>query len=383
MAQPRRALTAAALASAVTLAAPTLRAQRWPEVSLVTMGPGDDVFSRFGHAALCVRDAAEPAGRCYNYGTADFDAPVAFTWSVLRGRGRFWVSVTPEPEMLDLYGPGSDRDVWSQELPLSYAARVALASRLAWDALPEHRDFIYHHYRDNCATRLRDHLDAVTAGALRRRGARPFGHPWRTPTRAGFASDARFVLAADLALGRALDRPMTTWEAMFLPDVLRAEARHTWQVPPVARCRRMGTMTAGDPGAGQRLLVHVAGALGALSALASWRLGPRGRRAARVALAGLLGVAALALWTLAAVSPLPELRVNECLLLLAPTDFVLATGDEARATRYARLRVLGVLAVLALWAAGLLVQPLGWVAAAVLAALGPWALGRRERATSP
>jgi hypothetical protein len=176
---------------------------------------------------------------------------------------------------------------------------------------------------------------------------------------------------------------MTTWEAMFLPDVLRAEARHTWQVPPVARCRRMGTMTAGDPGAGQRLLVHVAGALGALSALASWRLGPRGRRAARVALAGLLGVAALALWTLAAVSPLPELRVNECLLLLAPTDFVLATGDEARATRYARLRVLGVLAVLALWAAGLLVQPLGWVAAAVLAALGPWALGRRERATSP
>ncbi len=211
MAQPRRALTAAALASAVTLAAPTLRAQRWPEVSLVTMGPGDDVFSRFGHAALCVRDAAEPAGRCYNYGTADFDAPVAFTWSVLRGRGRFWVSVTPEPEMLDLYGPGSDRDVWSQELPLPYAARVALASRLAWDALPAHRDFIYHHYRDNCATRLRDHLDAVTAGALRRRGARPFGHAWRTPTRAGFASDALFVLGSDLALGRVLDRPMSTW----------------------------------------------------------------------------------------------------------------------------------------------------------------------------
>lgn len=383
MAQPRRALTAAALASAVTLAAPTLRAQRWPEVSLVTMGPGDDVFSRFGHAALCVRDAAEPAGRCYNYGTADFDAPVAFTWSVLRGRGRFWVSVTPEPEMLDLYGPGSDRDVWSQELPLPYAARVALASRLAWDALPAHRDFIYHHYRDNCATRLRDHLDAVTAGALRRRGARPFGHAWRTPTRAGFASDALFVLGSDLALGRALDRPMSTWEAMFLPDVLRAEAHHTWQVAPVVRCRRMGTVTAGDPWAGQRVLGSLAGALGALSAAASWRLGARGRRAARVTVAGLLGVTALTLWTLAAVSPLPELRVNECLLLLTPTDLVLATGDEARATRYARLRVLGVLAVLAVWAAGLLVQPLGWVAAAVLAALGPWALGRRERATSP
>ncbi len=375
MAQPRRALIALGLGASLAASAPrAVGAQTAPEVVLVTMGPGDDVFSRFGHAALCVRDPADPAGRCYNYGTADFSTPGPLTWAVLRGRGRFWVSEAPEAWMVQRYGPDEDRDVWVQALPLPPAARTELARRLAWDALPAHRHFVYHHYRDNCTTRLRDHIDAVSHGALRRVGGRPFGQTWRTPTRQGFATAPALLAVSDLALGRALDRPMSTWEAMFLPEVLRAEVRRALDGRPEARWRRQAQVPPGDPSAGQRIVASLAGLLGALSAALSWRVGPPGRRWARGALGGLLGAAGAALWGLAAVSALPELRINECLLFLTPTDFYLGVADEAKAARYARARVAGALGVLGLWAAGILMQPLGWVGALVIAALVPWAM---------
>ena len=44
-------------------------------VDLYTFGPGEDVFSKFGHAAICVFDEEGLGGRCFNYGTADFSTP--------------------------------------------------------------------------------------------------------------------------------------------------------------------------------------------------------------------------------------------------------------------------------------------------------------------
>src|SRR5947207_2198338 len=98
-------------------------------VELYTMGPGDDLFSAFGHAAICVRDARSPAGRCYNYGTADFRTPVPLTFHFIRGRARFWVSVIDLPRLLWLYR-GADRTVYRQRLPLPPAQADALAAAL-------------------------------------------------------------------------------------------------------------------------------------------------------------------------------------------------------------------------------------------------------------
>jgi hypothetical protein len=94
-----------------------------------------------------VRDTLTPQGRCYNYGTAEFDSFQALLWDVLRGRARFWVSVSDEPQMIAQYARVEDRTVWRQVLPYPVAARRRLAARLALDALPEHRFYVYHHYR--------------------------------------------------------------------------------------------------------------------------------------------------------------------------------------------------------------------------------------------
>src|SRR5262245_47152485 len=85
-----RAVTKALAICVLLLGASSARASAPPVVELYTMGPGDELFSAFGHAAVCVLDERTPAGRCYNYGTADFRTPLPLTWNFVRGRARFW-----------------------------------------------------------------------------------------------------------------------------------------------------------------------------------------------------------------------------------------------------------------------------------------------------
>lgn len=111
------------------------------------MGPGDDLFSRFGHAAICITDEESPLGRCYNYGTADFSTPGPLTWGVLRGNGQFWVSVSSLPRMLALYQL-EDRTVYRQRLPLSPTQAESIARELHKADRPEHTLYNYRHFDD-------------------------------------------------------------------------------------------------------------------------------------------------------------------------------------------------------------------------------------------
>ncbi len=365
------------VASALTLVAPPARAQRDAvSVELYTMCPGRDVFSRYGHAALCVRDGESPDGRCYNYGTTDFSTPVPLTWNVLRGRARFWVSVSPLDRMLDWYGPrGEDRTVWRQSVTLSPEAVEALERRLRDDLRPGSREYVYHHFLDNCTTRLRDHLDAVTRGSLRR-GTEQRGHgaTWRTLVLEGLAGSDALLVAGELLLGRPLDREPTRWQAMFLPAVLRSEVTRALGAPPVALHQRPDAPPSGSPFAGRRLIAVAALALAALSA-------PRiTRRFALVVGSVTAGLAAALVWTLSLASSLPELSQNHLLAVLLPTDLALPFLSAPRRVLYARVRLAMALAASAASALGLSPQPLVAPALFVAALMAPSAF---EAAPSP
>lgn len=347
-----RRIACTLLAALVVAAAGRARAEA-PTIELVTMGPGDDAFSRFGHAALCVSRGAR-AARCFNYGTTDFSTPGPLTWAFLRGRARFWLSTVPRPVMLEAYA-ADERTVYSQVLPLDERAARELARRVAADLAPEHRTYLYHHFRDNCSTRLRDHVDAVTGGALREGADRPFGRTYREVVREGFAFDGTLLVLSEVVPGRALDRRPTIWEAMFLPDVLRTEVTRRLGARPVTVVRRRAALPGGDARGGRVALAGGGLGLGAL-AIATGRTR---RRRASAALVGVpLGLLGLALLALAVASTLPELRYNELLAVLWPTDLALPALAAPLARRYVRVR-LAALAIAALASiAGLFAQPL-------------------------
>ena len=322
----------------VAVAAPVAAA---PHVDLYTMGPGDELFSTFGHAALCVRDG-ERGDRCYNFGTADFSTPLPLTWDFVRGRARFWVSAIDEATMLAFY-VRSDRTVYRQTLPVGDATAIRLARALDEATDERVKYYRYHHFHDNCTTRLRDLIDDATLGQLR--GDEPGrGRSFRDFARQGFAGSWPLLLGADLLLGRPADRQATVYEAMFLPDELRAEVqRRLGAVPEVIHTRRrplpVGATWSGDLAA---LLLGLA--LAALI-LAGARL--RRPRLGALLPGLLLGLLGVIVTLLAGASTFPELRESESLLIFWPADLLLPLLPPPWRRRYASLR-LALLALLAL-----------------------------------
>jgi hypothetical protein len=350
-----------------------------PVVELYTMGVGEALFERFGHAAICLRWPRSPGlDQCFNYGTADFQTPGPLTWGFLRGRADFWVSVVTPAEMMAYY-EALDRTVWRQELRLTGRETAAVVGRLRHDTRPENRHFTYNHFRDNCATRLRDLLDEATGGQLRARTGSPVAGPtYRGEVRRGFAEEDWLLLVSDLVLGRAVDVEPTRWQMMFLPAALRREVRGRFDAEPVAVFERRGRQISADPGWGGRGWLLALALLLAAPIVLAWRA-DRWPRAA-VAPAGVtLGVVGLIPWALAVVSVLPELRWNEALLVFVPLDLGLPLVPERWRAGYARVRVGGLVLVAALLAAGVLRQPL-WAALPVaLLPLAAAALPRRAR----
>jgi hypothetical protein len=340
-----------------------------PIVELYTMGQGDDMFEKFGHAALCIRFPRQPRRtRCYNYGSTDFDSVVPLFWGFLRGRSLFWVSVSTRARMLQYYRE-SDRSIWRQVIELPPERATELAAALAHDAREENRYYQYHHYKDNCSTRVRDHLDRVTGGALSAATREPSHHgTYRDISRRGFAGDPALLLVSDLILGRATDRQPDNYEAMFLPDVLRTEVEARLGARPELVYTRRGPSFPSDPGLGGRWLwLLLAVLFAAPLAAARWR--GRYERAAIAAAAIPLALLGLLLWTLAVASPLPEVRWNEVLLVFMPWDLALLFLGRERRRLYARVRCGELALVSLLRAVGILRQPLWLLVPIPLAAL--------------
>jgi hypothetical protein len=333
-----------------------------PAIELLTFGVGARIFEKFGHAAICLR-YHQPEHReiCFNYGVTNFDtsgsAGAAMVWHFLRGEQKFWVEPTTLDAMLAFYR-GEDRDVWRQTLPITGEAARAIEAQLWSDIREDHRYYFYDHFRDNCATRLRDMIDRATGGALA--AARDVRNPrsLREIGRRGLAGMPLLLIASDLITGRELDEHPTQWQAMFHPEILRSEVAVRLHAPPELIYRRRGPPF---PIHGKSGRLHFLAAAVALSVplFIAYAL-RRYEKAALWAVSGALALLGAVVWIVALVSPIPVVRYNEAVLVIMPIDLVLPLLSLDWRRRYARIRIAG-LAVFALLAViGVFHQPL-WI----------------------
>src|SRR6188768_1184036 len=110
-------------------------------ISLLTMGPGQHPFTKFGHSAIWVHDAATQHDEVYNYGTFAFNSPTLLLDSV-EGKLPYWLSVQSMSSTLRVYR-GQGRSLVASELELTAAERASLHAALRENARPEHRYYRY------------------------------------------------------------------------------------------------------------------------------------------------------------------------------------------------------------------------------------------------
>lgn len=359
-------------------------------VSLLTMLPGEEVYSLFGHSALRIQDPATGLDRTYNYGTFDFNQPF-FMARFIRGDLNYLLDTAPFADELAKY-QFLQRPIIEQRLALSPDAVRAMHDALETNARPENRAYRYDFLFDNCSTRLLGVIDTalVRAGqppAMLPDAVAPLTFRERLDTHLGGVPLLR--LGMFVGIGQPTDAVPTPRQATFLPLDLAAQldgARANGRPLVVSRDTLFHVPGEGLPARAPDVPLIVAwlafgvGAL--LTLLGRWRGVGIGCAVdtALFAVTGLIGLLLLFLWTATSHA---VTRPNWNLLWAWPTHVgaavLLARGTRARWFRGYLALAAGVtlLAVLA-WAVIPQTLPLPVLPVALLVALraGARASGR-------
>lgn len=280
--------------------------QAAPRIGVLTMGPGAEYWSRFGHNAVLVETAAGQR-TVYNYGFFDFEQP-GFLLRFLRGRMLYRLVALPFEQDFAYY-QAEGRSLRLQWLDLDAEAAHGVADFLAWNARPENADYRYDYFLDNCSTRVRDVIDrALDGGLLQQTRGRSRGLTYRSEALRLAAPEAWMYFGIHALLGPATDRPLSRWEEAFVPQRLHdalAVARHADGRPLVAASADLLPQRLPPPPSDAPRFAGSALLLGTvLAGLLRWggrRRGLTGALARGVLglhwlLAGIAGLIALALW---------------------------------------------------------------------------------------
>lgn len=180
------------------------------------MGPGDQVWEKFGHNAIWIHDDLNGTDVAYHWGLFDF-ADKDFIPRFVQGRMRYSMGAFDMRETVDMYRQ-TNRTVWAQELNLTPAERLKLATFVEWNNRPENRHYRYDYYRDNCSTRVRDAIDLALGGVIER-ATEPISSKstYRSHTSRLTQDDWPIFTGTMIGLGQPTDREINAWEEMFLP----------------------------------------------------------------------------------------------------------------------------------------------------------------------
>lgn len=185
-------------------------------ISMVTVYPGDEVYSLFGHSSFRVYDPENRIDWMYNYGTFDFSDPL-FVPKFVAGRLDYYLDINSFQRSLKFYAGYEKRKVVEQVLSLDRVQRQALFDFLQDNGEPENRFYRYDFIWDNCSTRIELALEKTFPGGIDYSAYKPSGESFRQMIRQYLNGYPFFDFGIQLVLGRKADRNPMGKEVFFLP----------------------------------------------------------------------------------------------------------------------------------------------------------------------
>ena len=192
-----------------------------PMIALITFGPGESYWERFGHNAIVVDETASGKRTAYNYGVFDFQES-HFLLNFVLGHMHYSLYAEPLNEDIETY-VAEGRSITIQLLNLTPPQAHQLSAFLAWNVQPQYAVYQYDYFLNNCSTKLRDALNAALGGELERQlASRPTLHTFRFDGIRLISPDFWFALGIDTGLGPSADVPLNSWQESFVPMALSA-----------------------------------------------------------------------------------------------------------------------------------------------------------------
>ena len=219
------------------------------EISILTCGPGNELYTRFGHSAFRVQDPNLGIDVVYNYGTFDFNAPNFYT-NFARGKLTYRLSRERFENFLYTY-QFENRWVKEQILDLDTREKNLLFRYLENNYKPENRSYQYDFLFNNCSTKMAYVLTEVFGDkVVYEEDHMNHRKSFRELIREYLELNSWASLGIDLALGGDIDRKAKVYEHMFLPDYVMNQMEHTRidHKPLVKRKRDILDLNNGNSG---------------------------------------------------------------------------------------------------------------------------------------
>jgi len=196
-------------------------------LKIAVMGPGDELYFWWGHIALIVEDSYTGDRYFFDYGIFDFDDENFFV-NFAFGRLFYKCGVSYAESNLYAY-ESTNRNVVIYTLDLPPETKLEISRFAFINTFPENRYYFYHHFRDNCSTRIRDIIDLATNGQFREQAQKQTSrftlreqvrrHTWFSPAADWFLN---------FLMGQDIDTPITVWDDMFLPSEVGNRIENFW-----------------------------------------------------------------------------------------------------------------------------------------------------------
>lgn len=189
------------------------------EVSIITIGPGSELYDKFGHSAFRINDPQNQRDVVFNYGVYDFDTPNFYT-KFAQGKLLYELGVASYQPFFQSY-VHQNRWIKEQVLNLNQAEKQEVSDFLWNNAAPENKKYKYDFFFDNCATKIRDVMQIV----LKEKLVFSNDHIKETKTfrdliQQNLVRNSWGSLGIDIALGAVIDRDARPIEYQFLPDYI-------------------------------------------------------------------------------------------------------------------------------------------------------------------
>jgi len=218
-------------------------------IKVAVMGPGDQLYFWWGHIALMIEDTSNDTakmlremgynfplmvedssnitGYFFDYGIFSFDND-NFFYNFAFGRLLYSCGVSYAESNLNVYNR-TNRDITVYTLDLPPETKLKVRDFAVHNVLPENRDYFYHHFKDNCSTRIRDIIDLATDGQFKEEyGNKITNFTLRNHVRRHtyFSPAGDWFLS--FLMGQVIDNPVTVWEEMFLPSSVGNKIEDFW-----------------------------------------------------------------------------------------------------------------------------------------------------------